>query len=1686
MADLDRQLEALRLEPASEAAASALREAAVAAEAWQLYAEAFVERGDALFEANEFDAACAAWIEAAVITEEHGGELARAAELYERVIDINPDDRRALFSLGLVLHDQQRWDDLIALYRARLERSEDEAERTTLHQYIAELLAEKKDDPDGGFEALMEAARRAPWNLRVLARLEHLGQRTGRLEEVAIAIGDMLMHQEDPKLRAALSLHLGEMHLGPLEDPKRALAHLRAALADDGANPNVLAEIEDFFRERSRFDELAAFLEEVIEDRRIGPHRVRLQRELARIYEHELDDAGQALEALGRALECVPQDRELIDEVLRVGAAQPKGVARIFEGVLTKVGNPLLATFVRLKLGQLYATELDQPDNARRVFQAVLEVDPEHEEARRQLDNLAESVSSVAKDATLVTEASDPSADEGLAPATPEAEPPPPENGPDSEADPEDTLESETPFEEVGLQEALALPEDDIDIDEDVTLLADAPEPPEAETQDLPPQSSTREPRTPASGSPQRSAPLAAVEAAALELVSAESDLVIPFPGPRSRPPAPANEIVPTEDEPLDAPPETNGRWLLDDEPLEEVRGFPIPEDDLDEPLSAEVMVVLEAPPAREDLEAPLEPGVPADADPERDPDAVVEAVDEAMAVAERVKEVRAALAASRGTPPSNGLADIVPLSGRSEPLEAVDEAASLDVLEAQLELLEGEERTEALLSVARSARAVGDEDRAERLLRLGLHENRSHPELLIALTELMEAAHRWPEWLELCDRRLELLDPLEASTERLRMVEVARTEMRDLPLAWRLAETAAAAEETDPRPWAALAELAREADEPEALAEVLDRRARIAPEEALKPLGEALLAMGAPGRAAEAWERAVGLDPLDHELRVSLATLWLELDQPERAERHLVSLAERGPADVQATAWLRLAEQRLGVPGEEQQGEQALERALHLAPERPDVLALASDSAARAGDPSRASRLAEQCAEQELESAARAAWFRRAGQLADEAVGDTRRALSLYEKALESDPDDPEVEARLGAILVERNQPARAHPHLARAADGLRDDERSAELFEAAGRAAESAGDEPAARAAFRSALERVSTRKVALLRAAALEERAGRVDAAHDLSASLLLYHGTSLTEAEQAEVQLRLARAKQARGDIEGAARLAGRARRIEPDALEPLALHAELLEALSDPEAPSVLKRLAGRQPPGSARAQALARAAAQVSDASAAELARRAAWLEEALSEDPAHVQVAVALAEAREQAGERERAADVLEAALPHAPAEEAAALATRAAELVRTLDRPRARELLARALSARPAHPAAVDAREVMLALDGRAEARAELLVGAAQASSEPAEAERWRLTAASVFETQLASPGRALGLLPRHEDPDRYDDLVFARAVETRLGVEEAIHAWVERCLRAEPEPLAFLRVEQLMRASGAVGPARYLLELRSALFGVTLPEGAPTPAPLPGASAVPEDPDDVGGEDRGLRDVLGHALVEAFRTELPGAELRRRDALGASTLPLPVNRAIDAAAEALGVTRPPVYAAPIPGERPIEPGYAAGAPSLFVAAVPPDEDEVGLRYWAGRALGLLRPSHLGLALLSPTGIRHALHGLGEVEPWPGDTDGAKSARRRGRALFRVVPSERRGRAADLARNWCRSRERRSLIQARAVIERTGARLGLAASGSPLAALARVGRLTPEGVRLLRFAVEATSYLG
>ncbi|MEM6367332.1 MAG: hypothetical protein AAF851_03425 [Myxococcota bacterium] len=348
------------------------------------------ELGFARAQALSGDEALRAALDAAAVLREDARDLEGAAEAYRFAHERGPDVREAFLGLANVLHELHDLNGLRRLYQTQLKRSSERGEQATLWAYLAEVEGDGADDPSAAVDALVKASRLQP-GLRILPRLEHWATAAGRLRDLELVMAELLVWQDDPEVRAALSHRLAQLHLGPLDDRERAMAHLQSALYELGEPTEGIRSIEDTAIHRSRFQALEDELAQLCRDRRSGPHRIRLERELGALY-FDRGEQERGLRALTRALELAPEDRELQNEVLRVGlVAQDLGrVAEVFERVADQTQHRLLRTFLRLRLGQIYGQSLGRPNDAVRVYEDILEDEPTHVEARRRLEPLLE------------------------------------------------------------------------------------------------------------------------------------------------------------------------------------------------------------------------------------------------------------------------------------------------------------------------------------------------------------------------------------------------------------------------------------------------------------------------------------------------------------------------------------------------------------------------------------------------------------------------------------------------------------------------------------------------------------------------------------------------------------------------------------------------------------------------------------------------------------------------------------------------------------------------------------------------------------------------------------------------------------------------------------------------------------------------------------------------------------------------------------------------------------------------------------------------------------------------------------------------------------------------------------------------------------------------------------------------
>jgi len=313
-----------------------------------------------------------------------------AISLYRLILSLDPENREAAFALGVLFHDLKKPEALIELYRNRIKAADKLGEKVTLHLYIADAFEKHLGDFPAAFSEVVTASRLDPQNLRIINQLERLGRKANQEQEVAVVLGELLLHAIDPHIRAGLALRLAELCLSTFDNPDRALAYYRSALFDDGGNPNIIQEIKDVFHETHRFVELARQLEEASKDRRTSPQRNRIERELVHLYQEDRKDTQRSLKRLQHAVDLNPNDRRLIEDMAQLANCMEDFsiFAETLEVVVSKSHNPLLVHFAQRRLGLLYANELKRRGDAIRVYETMLDEHPDHLEVLHCLGQL--------------------------------------------------------------------------------------------------------------------------------------------------------------------------------------------------------------------------------------------------------------------------------------------------------------------------------------------------------------------------------------------------------------------------------------------------------------------------------------------------------------------------------------------------------------------------------------------------------------------------------------------------------------------------------------------------------------------------------------------------------------------------------------------------------------------------------------------------------------------------------------------------------------------------------------------------------------------------------------------------------------------------------------------------------------------------------------------------------------------------------------------------------------------------------------------------------------------------------------------------------------------------------------------------------------------------------------------------
>lgn len=380
------------------------------AQAIQARLEALAAGGDAAAGADERRALRMKLAEVSAI---HAGRPDDAVAAYKELIEVNPEDEAAVTGLDRLLRaSPDRKEDLRWLFRLRVNRAEGRAAAPLLAEW-ALLEEEAFGDVGKASELYRELLGIDSEHVEALRALSRLLLAAGDAAGAAATL-QRERDLEQGERRVARELDLARLYLGPLKDPREALASAKRALdladASSDAHAQAIALVEELmplsetrkdaavlletaYEAAGQFEKQGEVLAVLIATAPSKQDRLALHLRLAEVKQN-LGDRLAAFEVLSKAALDNPSELDLWDR-LAVLANQTGRTAQFVETIgqaLPEVGASGLPAHVEMDLAEraatLYDENLGEIDRATPYLERILAHDAGNDRAFLRLKQI--------------------------------------------------------------------------------------------------------------------------------------------------------------------------------------------------------------------------------------------------------------------------------------------------------------------------------------------------------------------------------------------------------------------------------------------------------------------------------------------------------------------------------------------------------------------------------------------------------------------------------------------------------------------------------------------------------------------------------------------------------------------------------------------------------------------------------------------------------------------------------------------------------------------------------------------------------------------------------------------------------------------------------------------------------------------------------------------------------------------------------------------------------------------------------------------------------------------------------------------------------------------------------------------------------------------------------------------------
>ncbi len=260
-------------------------------------------------------------------------ELAR--ELYQKVLDAQPEDRRALSALESIFRETNEPERLVEVLLRQADIATDVEAKVNELVEAARLYVSLKR-PDDAITTWDQVLSIAPERADAIYALEDLYSGQGRWHDVIDLYERRLGFVTSIDEAVALRMQLGDLHEKQLHDVEAAIENYAAALSGNPRQLAALAALERYLSDpdarvmaaevlepiyvaQQRWQDLVRVYTHKLEGAVDPAERLRLTRFVARLYEEQQEDYESACKWYARLFREAPGDRNVREQLQRLG-----------------------------------------------------------------------------------------------------------------------------------------------------------------------------------------------------------------------------------------------------------------------------------------------------------------------------------------------------------------------------------------------------------------------------------------------------------------------------------------------------------------------------------------------------------------------------------------------------------------------------------------------------------------------------------------------------------------------------------------------------------------------------------------------------------------------------------------------------------------------------------------------------------------------------------------------------------------------------------------------------------------------------------------------------------------------------------------------------------------------------------------------------------------------------------------------------------------------------------------------------------------------------------------------------------------------------------------------------------------------------------------------------------------------